>query len=69
MQCMRSLPEVWPKTTCPFSSLTRNVAWEEAFNPLTLHLDYIVLGHLRQTPGADLKLAFFNKDSYCCDIR
>jgi hypothetical protein len=41
----------------------------EVLQNLSLHLDHIVLGHHKtQLPIEVLKLAFFNSDSYCCDI-
>ena len=61
---MRIFPEIWPSTTCPFSSLTRNVALGEILENLALHLDDVVLGH-RSRVQLVLKLAFLSKLSYC----
>ncbi len=50
-----------------FQLHTKSRVWQ-VFNHFSLHLNYIVFRHLYSLSQEALKFAFFNKDSYCCDI-
>ena len=63
---MRIFPEMWPSTTCPFSSFTRNVAFGR-FSRISPCI-WMTSSFDMRWPQLALKLAFFSSDSYCWHI-
>ena len=42
MKFIRSLPEMWASTVCPFGSSTWNVAFGEGFLHHSLYFNYVL---------------------------